>query len=129
MNKHLFSLSRRLACLRRMCSPAADALLTRQLYRAVGGCTPCGCMPPPRHKVRHKLTVHPSATLFDPVRPCSTLVDPGRTQVYPLDAVFDTPDDVPEDIKTNKRYAASSGFTVSEARSTLPSPCPLAPPL
>ena len=34
--------------------------------------------------------------------------------MYPLDAVFDTPEDVPEDIKTNKRYAASSGFTVSE---------------
>ncbi len=35
-------------------------------------------------------------------------------KVYPLDAVFDTPEDVPEDIKNNKRYAASSGFTVSE---------------
>ena len=23
-------------------------------------------------------------------------------QIYPMDAVFDTPDDVPEDIKTNK---------------------------
>jgi enoyl-[acyl-carrier protein] reductase I len=35
-------------------------------------------------------------------------------KVYPLDAVFDTPEDVPEDVKNNKRYAASSGFTVSE---------------
>lgn len=34
--------------------------------------------------------------------------------MYPLDAVFDTPDDVPEEVKANKRYAASSGFTVSE---------------
>ena len=62
-----------------------------------------------------------------------------RLQIYPLDAVFDTPEDVPEDVKArgdtsasasctrayacahracapqnNKRYAASSGFTVSE---------------
>lgn len=35
-------------------------------------------------------------------------------KVYPLDAVFDTPDDVPEDIKTNKRYAGSSKWTVQE---------------
>lgn len=28
--------------------------------------------------------------------------------------MFDTPEDVPEDVKANKRYAASSGFTVSE---------------
>lgn len=36
------------------------------------------------------------------------------TKVYPLDAVFDTPEDVPEDIKTNKRYAGSSNWTVKE---------------
>lgn len=36
------------------------------------------------------------------------------TKVYPLDAVFDTPDDVPEDIKTNKRYAGASNWTVKE---------------
>uniref|UniRef100_A0A7N0SZY8 Lipoxygenase domain-containing protein n=1 Tax=Kalanchoe fedtschenkoi TaxID=63787 RepID=A0A7N0SZY8_KALFE len=36
------------------------------------------------------------------------------TKVYPLDAVFDNPDDVPEDIKTNKRYAGSSRWTVQE---------------
>ncbi|KAK4482397.1 hypothetical protein RD792_009552 [Penstemon davidsonii] len=35
-------------------------------------------------------------------------------KVYPLDAVFDTPEDVPEDIKTNKRYAGSSNWTVKE---------------
>ncbi|KAL0459286.1 UNVERIFIED_CONTAM: Enoyl-[acyl-carrier-protein] reductase [NADH], chloroplastic [Sesamum latifolium] len=29
------------------------------------------------------------------------------TKVYALDAVFDTPEDVPEDIKANKRYAGS----------------------
>ncbi|XP_014493530.1 enoyl-[acyl-carrier-protein] reductase [NADH], chloroplastic [Vigna radiata var. radiata] len=36
------------------------------------------------------------------------------TKVYPLDAVFDNPDEVPEDIKTNKRYAGSSKWTVQE---------------
>lgn len=36
------------------------------------------------------------------------------TKVYPLDAVFDVPEDVPEDIKTNKRYAGSSKWTVKE---------------
>ncbi|KAM3324491.1 hypothetical protein P3S67_005643 [Capsicum chacoense] len=36
------------------------------------------------------------------------------TKVYPLDAVFDSLEDVPEDIKTNKCYAGSSKWTVSE---------------
>ncbi|XP_055808964.1 enoyl-[acyl-carrier-protein] reductase [NADH] 1, chloroplastic-like [Solanum dulcamara] len=35
-------------------------------------------------------------------------------KVYPLDAVFDSPEDVPEDVKTNKRYAGSSKWTVTE---------------
>eukprot|EP00547_Thalassionema_nitzschioides_P015478 CAMPEP_0194243364 /NCGR_PEP_ID=MMETSP0158-20130606/8954_1 /TAXON_ID=33649 /ORGANISM="Thalassionema nitzschioides, Strain L26-B" /LENGTH=358 /DNA_ID=CAMNT_0038978617 /DNA_START=85 /DNA_END=1158 /DNA_ORIENTATION=+ len=35
-------------------------------------------------------------------------------KVYPLDAVFDEPDDVPEEIKTNKRYAGLDGYTISE---------------
>jgi len=34
-------------------------------------------------------------------------------KVYPLDAVFDTPEDVPEEIKNNKRYACGS-FTIQE---------------
>jgi enoyl-[acyl-carrier protein] reductase I len=29
--------------------------------------------------------------------------------VLPMDAVFDTPEDVPEDVKTNKRYAGNEG--------------------
>ncbi|KAF6151795.1 hypothetical protein GIB67_010369 [Kingdonia uniflora] len=41
------------------------------------------------------------------------------TKVYPLDAVFDNPDDVPEDIKTNKRYAGSSKWTVEEVAETV----------
>lgn len=36
------------------------------------------------------------------------------TKVYPLDAVYDNPDDVPEDVKSNKRYAGSSKWTVKE---------------
>merc|ERR1719238_2273926 len=36
------------------------------------------------------------------------------TKVYPLDAVFDTPEDVPDDVKENKRYAGLSGYTISE---------------
>ena len=36
------------------------------------------------------------------------------THIYPMDAVFDVPDDVPEDIASNKRYAGNTGWTVSE---------------
>ncbi|CAA7409492.1 unnamed protein product [Spirodela intermedia] len=35
-------------------------------------------------------------------------------KVYPLDAVYDTPEDVPEDVKTNKRYSSASKWTVME---------------
>lgn len=34
------------------------------------------------------------------------------SQVYPLDAVYDTPEDVPDDVKNNKRYAGLSGYTI-----------------
>ncbi|KAL5808426.1 hypothetical protein ACOSQ3_029117 [Xanthoceras sorbifolium] len=36
------------------------------------------------------------------------------TKVYPLDAVYDNPEDVPEDVKANKRYSGSSKWTVQE---------------
>ncbi|KAG8371863.1 hypothetical protein BUALT_Bualt12G0007200 [Buddleja alternifolia] len=36
------------------------------------------------------------------------------TKVYPLDAIYDTPEDVPEDVKANKRYSGSSKWTVKE---------------
>ncbi|KAG8637286.1 hypothetical protein MANES_15G102700v8 [Manihot esculenta] len=36
------------------------------------------------------------------------------TKIYPLDAVYDNPEDVPEDVKMNKRYAGSSNWTVQE---------------
>jgi enoyl-[acyl-carrier protein] reductase I len=35
-------------------------------------------------------------------------------KIYPLDAVFDTPADVPAEIKENKRYAGLEGFTIEE---------------
>uniref|UniRef100_A0A0C9S555 enoyl-[acyl-carrier-protein] reductase (NADH) n=1 Tax=Wollemia nobilis TaxID=56998 RepID=A0A0C9S555_9CONI len=36
------------------------------------------------------------------------------SKVYPMDAVYDTPEDVPEDVKSNKRYAGASKWTVQE---------------
>ncbi len=39
--------------------------------------------------------------------------------IYPLDASFDTPDDVPEDIKENKRYKDVGGYTISEVCETI----------
>ena len=47
----------------------------------------------------------------------STLSDGSKMvieKVYPLDAVFDTPDDVPDEIKENKRYAGLDGYTIEE---------------
>lgn len=35
-------------------------------------------------------------------------------KVYPLDASFDRPEDVPQEIKENKRYLDASGYTISE---------------
>ena len=35
-------------------------------------------------------------------------------KIYAQDAVFDTPEDVPADIASNKRYAGLDGFTISE---------------
>jgi len=36
------------------------------------------------------------------------------SKIYPLDAIYDTLEDVPEDVKTNKRYAGASNWTVQE---------------
>ncbi|XP_020271212.1 enoyl-[acyl-carrier-protein] reductase [NADH] 1, chloroplastic-like isoform X3 [Asparagus officinalis] len=41
------------------------------------------------------------------------------TKVYPLDAVYDTLEDVPEDVKSNKRYAGASNWTVKEVAETV----------
>ena len=35
-------------------------------------------------------------------------------KVYPMDATFDTPEDVPESIRENKRYKAYANYTLSE---------------
>lgn len=35
-------------------------------------------------------------------------------KVYALDASFDKPEDVPQEIRENKRYQAASGYTISE---------------
>jgi len=35
-------------------------------------------------------------------------------KVYPLDANFDVPEDVPDDVKNNKRYKGIGGFTIQE---------------
>lgn len=35
-------------------------------------------------------------------------------KLYALDAAFDTPDDVPQEIKENKRYQDAGGYTISE---------------
>lgn len=39
--------------------------------------------------------------------------------IYPLDAVYDEPEDVPEDVLSNKRYAGLDGFTISEVAKKL----------
>ena len=35
-------------------------------------------------------------------------------KIYPLDASFDTPEDVPEEVRENKRYKEVGGYTISE---------------
>ncbi len=42
-------------------------------------------------------------------------------KVYSIDAVYDTPEAVPEEVKTNKRYAGSTGYTVSEVAKAIES--------
>lgn len=35
-------------------------------------------------------------------------------KIYPMDAMYDTPDDVPEEIRQDKRYVELSGYTIQE---------------
>ncbi|MBT8337919.1 MAG: enoyl-[acyl-carrier-protein] reductase [Gemmatimonadetes bacterium] len=42
-------------------------------------------------------------------------------KVYPMDAVFDTPEDVPEDLHDDKRYRGLSGFTIQEVADAMAS--------
>jgi enoyl-[acyl-carrier protein] reductase I len=47
----------------------------------------------------------------------STLSDGSKMvieKIYPLDAVFDIPEDVPDEVKENKRYQGLGGYTISE---------------
>jgi len=39
--------------------------------------------------------------------------------IYPIDASFDRPEDVPEEIRENKRYKNAQGYTVSEVASRI----------
>lgn len=39
--------------------------------------------------------------------------------LYPLDAAFDKPEDVPQEIRENKRYQEASGYTISEVAASL----------
>jgi enoyl-[acyl-carrier protein] reductase I len=40
-------------------------------------------------------------------------------RIYPLDAMFDRPEDVPPDIRNHKRYAGCTGYTVSEVAASV----------
>ncbi|MBM3193034.1 MAG: enoyl-[acyl-carrier-protein] reductase [Chlamydiae bacterium] len=40
-------------------------------------------------------------------------------KVYSIDAMYDTPDSVPEDVKNNKRYLGSTNYTISEVASKI----------
>merc|ERR1719359_2363280 len=40
-------------------------------------------------------------------------------KVYPLDAVFDTPADITDDIKNNKRYAGLESYTIEECAASV----------
>jgi enoyl-[acyl-carrier protein] reductase I len=39
--------------------------------------------------------------------------------IYPLDAVFDTPEDVPEEVRESKRYQGLAGYTIQEVAEAL----------
>jgi enoyl-[acyl-carrier protein] reductase I len=40
-------------------------------------------------------------------------------KIYPLDAVYDSPADVPEDVRTDKRYVELTGYTIQEVADSL----------
>lgn len=40
-------------------------------------------------------------------------------KIYPLDAVFDAPEDVPEEVRSDKRYVDLSGYTIQEVADQL----------
>lgn len=40
-------------------------------------------------------------------------------KIYPLDAAFDTPEDVPEEVRSDKRYVELTGYTIQEVADRL----------
>ena len=40
-------------------------------------------------------------------------------KIHPMDAMFDTPEDVPEEIREDKRYRSLSGYTIQEVADSL----------
>lgn len=44
-------------------------------------------------------------------------------KIYPLDAAFDSPEDVPLEVKENKRYKDLEGYTISEVAAALKRDC------
>ncbi len=41
------------------------------------------------------------------------------SQIYPLDAMFSTPEEVPEDVKNNKRYAGLTGYDIKSCAAAI----------
>lgn len=56
---------------------------------------------------------------FDESRRLSDGSNMQIAKIYPLDATFDTPADVPEEIRENKRYKEFEGYTISEVAEAL----------
>ena len=44
-------------------------------------------------------------------------------KLYPIDASFDTPEQVPEEIRENKRYKSFEGYTISEVATKIEKDC------
>jgi enoyl-[acyl-carrier protein] reductase I len=56
---------------------------------------------------------------FDGSRPLSNGSLLTFTKVYPLDALYDSQEDVPQEVKENKRYKDLLGYTISEVASAV----------
>lgn len=51
---------------------------------------------------------------FDESRKCADGRMMEYKKLYPMDAMYDFPEDVPQEVKENKRYAGLAGYTLSE---------------
>jgi enoyl-[acyl-carrier protein] reductase I len=56
---------------------------------------------------------------FDASRQLSNGSKMEYLKVYALDAMFDRPEDVPEETRTNKRYLDAAGYTISEVAAAI----------